>query len=240
MPAVCTLPSGPAQSTAPSRRPPPPPAQPACHCKHVAVEMLHTGCYCFIRSFDFDADERWQSYRQRLELPAGSDEAALLQRMKRKWYRREIDPTLDAAQGSSVLSLRLPCKHAPRASATRATRTRCAAEGPSSATDVSQGTGHSAAPPPPSSPPPARPPPPLPAASPLPVVFLKEAWGWVSALFAQLVGRVSGTAAGGDGSGATGGTGARVRMPLRSQISRHARQQPVVRSRWPRLARVCI
>ncbi len=50
------------------------------------------------RTFDFDADERWQSYRQKLEFPAGSDESALLQRMKQKWYKREIDPSFDVGQ----------------------------------------------------------------------------------------------------------------------------------------------
>ena len=53
------------------------------------------------RTFDFDADARWQSYRQKLEFPAGSDEATLLQRMKRKWYRREIDPSFDGGQRES-------------------------------------------------------------------------------------------------------------------------------------------
>ena len=58
----------------------------------------HKLCCRLVRTFDFDADERWQSYRQKLEFPAGSDEAALLQRMKKKWYKREIDPSFDAGQ----------------------------------------------------------------------------------------------------------------------------------------------
>ena len=87
-----------------SDHPLPPPARCSRHlpvsCEHVTLKML-TQRTAARRNFNFDADDRWQSYRQRLELPAGSDEAVVLQRMKRKWYRREIDPTIDA-QGPSL------------------------------------------------------------------------------------------------------------------------------------------
>jgi hypothetical protein len=40
-------------------------------------------------SFNFDSNEGWKHYRLNLEIPPGR-EAAILERFKAKWYKREI------------------------------------------------------------------------------------------------------------------------------------------------------
>ncbi|GAX77857.1 hypothetical protein CEUSTIGMA_g5299.t1 [Chlamydomonas eustigma] len=42
------------------------------------------------RSYNFDEDSKWQSYVRTIELP-GVDAVAALQRVKAKWYKREVD-----------------------------------------------------------------------------------------------------------------------------------------------------
>lgn len=41
------------------------------------------------RTFDFDADERWLKYFMSVEVPHG-DKAAITERLKLKWYRKNI------------------------------------------------------------------------------------------------------------------------------------------------------
>lgn len=42
------------------------------------------------RLYDFEGNEKWRSYQANLELPAGRDATALIQKFKAKWYQREI------------------------------------------------------------------------------------------------------------------------------------------------------
>ena len=161
------------------------------------------------RTFNFDADQRWQSYRQRLELPAGSDEASVLQRMKQKWYKREIDPSFDAGQGECVWTT--PWLSMPQALKLVILQDiLCAVGVPLSTTAASRGATTTAPPPPSSAPPP--PPPQPPAGSALPA-SIAQAWNRVYALIMQMVGKMSGTASSSSGSGATSGTGGQVCSP---------------------------
>jgi hypothetical protein len=42
-------------------------------------------------SFDWDHDGRWLAYLRRIEVTSNTLEAA-----KRKWYKKEVDPSFDA------------------------------------------------------------------------------------------------------------------------------------------------
>ncbi|KAK9809760.1 hypothetical protein WJX73_003583 [Symbiochloris irregularis] len=58
------------------------------------------------REFDFENHAGWRSYRAKLEIPAGTQVDQTLQKLKARWYQREIDPDFDPAsvQGSQAPS----------------------------------------------------------------------------------------------------------------------------------------
>lgn len=50
--------------------------------------LLSTVCFC--RDFDFDSNDRWNAYKGNLEIPAGKSVEQTLNKVKAKWYKREI------------------------------------------------------------------------------------------------------------------------------------------------------
>lgn len=46
------------------------------------------------RAFSWDSNEAWSSYLRNVELP-GADAATALQRLKARWYKRNIDPDFE-------------------------------------------------------------------------------------------------------------------------------------------------
>ncbi|KAK9832531.1 hypothetical protein WJX81_006381 [Elliptochloris bilobata] len=47
-------------------------------------------------AYDFEGDERWRKYFSSIEVPSG-DKQAVEERLKRKWYQRNVDPDSYAA-----------------------------------------------------------------------------------------------------------------------------------------------
>eukprot|EP00741_Cyanophora_paradoxa_P004240 tig00000789_g4117.t1 len=51
-------------------------------------------------AYDFDGDEKWKAYRMNLEIPPGRDEAAAVEKMRRKWFAKHVDSNLPPAAPS--------------------------------------------------------------------------------------------------------------------------------------------
>eukprot|EP00878_Enallax_costatus_P027332 GHUV01029408.1.p2 GENE.GHUV01029408.1~~GHUV01029408.1.p2 ORF type:complete len:150 (+),score=61.53 GHUV01029408.1:456-905(+) len=48
-------------------------------------------------AYDFDSNDDWKSHLRNVELPAGSAASAALQKVKAKWYKKNVDSDFDPA-----------------------------------------------------------------------------------------------------------------------------------------------
>jgi len=52
-------------------------------------------------TFNFEADEGWKNYLHNVTIPAGEDEDRVVDRLKKRYYKRNIDPTYEETPSTS-------------------------------------------------------------------------------------------------------------------------------------------
>ena len=45
---------------------------------------------CECRDYDFEGNPKWQQYKANLEIPVSANRDATVEKLKAKWYRREV------------------------------------------------------------------------------------------------------------------------------------------------------
>jgi hypothetical protein len=53
---------------------------------------------------NWEADEKWLEYKSKIEVPSDTNEAAVLDKLKRRYYQKFIDPNFGASSASSSTS----------------------------------------------------------------------------------------------------------------------------------------